>query len=80
MCTGTGNSRSTPAMPPMWSRCPCVSQIASSVAPDARTIVEQLVGLVARIDQHRAIRRLVDDEIGVLLERTDGPDVDLHAV
>ena len=41
---------------------------------------DQSLRLVARIDQHGALRRLVDHEIRVLLERADRPRLDLHAV
>ena len=41
---------------------------------------EDALRLIAGIDQHRAIRRLIDDEVAVLLERPDGQRLDLHTV
>jgi hypothetical protein len=42
--------------------------------------LDQRLRLGAGIDQHRMVRRLVNGEIRILLERADGPPLHFHAV
>src|SRR5205823_7974833 len=41
--------------------------------------LDELLRLGTGIDERRASRRRIDDEITVLLERADGTPIDLHA-
>jgi hypothetical protein len=48
------------------------------VEPELLDGAEELVLLVARIEDHGLVRALAADDVGVLLRRADGEHADFH--
>ena len=57
----------TGATAPTWSKCVWVSRIPSSVDAELVDRAEQLVGLVARVDDQRAVGAVAAEQEAVLL-------------
>ena len=68
----------TGATAPTWSKCVCVSRIAVELDAERVDRAEQLVGLLARIDDQRPVRAVAAEEVGVLRHRPDGEHAHVH--
>ena len=73
-------ARATGATAPTWSKWVCVRRIASSWHAERVDRAEQLVGLVAGVDDQRAVRAVAADDVGVLRHRPDGEHAHVHAL
>ncbi len=71
-------ARATGATAPTWSKWVWVSRIASSFDAQLVDRAEQAVGLLAWVDDQRAVRAVAPEQEAVLLDRPDGEHAHVH--
>ena len=67
----------TGATAPTWSKCVCVRRIPSSVTPSV-SITEELLRLVAGVDDQRPVGAVAAEQVAVLLHHPDREHADVH--